>query len=72
MNNFKNIKLTDRDKYLLTTFIICCVLIVWLTWSTYKPTAVQLRFSDAVFCLDSEDRVWKARANNICYSEDAK
>jgi hypothetical protein len=27
---FKNIKLTDRDKYLLTVFVACCVVVAWL------------------------------------------
>lgn len=27
---FKNFKLTDRDKFLLTVFIVCCVLLVWV------------------------------------------
>lgn len=30
MNNFKNIKLTDRDKYLLTVFVACCCVLAWL------------------------------------------
>jgi len=32
MNNFKNIKLTDRDKYLLTAFAALCVVLAWLAW----------------------------------------
>ena len=30
MDNFKNIKLTDRDKYLLTVFVVLCVMVAWL------------------------------------------
>ncbi len=30
MKYFKNLKLTDRDKYLLTAFIACCVVVAWL------------------------------------------
>jgi hypothetical protein len=31
MKNFKNIILTTRDKYLLTGFVVCCVIVVWMT-----------------------------------------
>ncbi len=30
MINFKNIKLTDRDKYLLTVFVVSVLMVAWL------------------------------------------
>lgn len=30
---FKIPKLSDRNKYLLTLFAICCGLIAWMAWS---------------------------------------
>jgi hypothetical protein len=33
----KNIKINDRDKYLLTVFIVCCILICWMTWVVSTP-----------------------------------
>lgn len=37
MKYFKNIKLSDRDKYLLTAFVVCCAMLVWLSWSISTP-----------------------------------
>lgn len=30
-------KLTQRDKYLLTVFVVCCVMVAWLALSLNVP-----------------------------------
>lgn len=73
--NFKNIKLSKQDKWLLLLFVICATALAWMAGDliiysrTYNSYYNTLHLSDTE-CL-ANGKTFKTRNDGICYSEDA-
>lgn len=82
--NFKNFKLTTRDKLLLILFIVCSIFLIWLSYSLNIPVhnahtalcnmngmLVAATECNRVLCM-ADSKVWSARADGMCYSMDGR